>query len=109
MDQDNNSIKCECHGCCMQMLPHPCFTIEQFLEVIYLVQITPEEDLSTTEANNPTLESNDIRYPETPQICTYYEDSSDDEPSSPQGEGVPEENQWAGEEAPDCDVQEAPE
>ncbi|KAG1794278.1 hypothetical protein EV424DRAFT_1548018 [Suillus variegatus] len=72
-------------------------------------QVTPEEDLSATEANNPTLESNDIRYPETPQIRTYYDDSSDDEPSSPQGEGVPEENQWAGEEAPDCDVQEAPE
>ncbi|KAG1718747.1 hypothetical protein EDB19DRAFT_1837629 [Suillus lakei] len=38
MNQDNSSIKCEWHGHCMQMLPHPCFMVEQFLWAIYLVQ-----------------------------------------------------------------------
>ncbi|KAG2739488.1 hypothetical protein P692DRAFT_20881705 [Suillus brevipes Sb2] len=151
MNQDNGSIRCDCHGRCVQMLPHPCFTIEQFLQAIYLVQsgqVGPmtspqpigwernpdgadclvhafhcrcciyaqrphdtgsQEDLPATDANNRASESDDISHPETPQIRTYYEDSSDDEPSSPQGEGVPEENQWTAEEAPDSDVQEAPE
>ncbi|KAG2156994.1 hypothetical protein DEU56DRAFT_905671 [Suillus clintonianus] len=72
-------------------------------------QVTPKEDVPATEANNPTLESDGISYPETRQIRAYYKDSSDEEPSSPQREGAPEENQWTGEEATDCDVQEAPE
>ncbi|KAG1872266.1 hypothetical protein F4604DRAFT_1925886 [Suillus subluteus] len=132
MDQGNGSIKCECHGHCVQMLPHPCFTIEQFLQAIYLVQsgqvgpitspqpigaafmrndlsdaglqVTPEEDLPATEANNPSLESDSTSYPKSPQIRTYYEDSSDDEALPPCGERIPEKSQ--SEDAPDCDVQE---
>ncbi|KAG0697141.1 hypothetical protein DFH29DRAFT_1003994 [Suillus ampliporus] len=65
-------------------------------------QVTSEEDLPATEVNNPTLESDDMYYPESCQIRTYYDDSSDDEAASSQGEGVPEK------EAPDCDVEEAP-
>ncbi|KAG1726205.1 hypothetical protein EDB19DRAFT_1833504 [Suillus lakei] len=98
MNQDNGSIKCEWHGHCMQMLPHPCFAVEQFLQAIYLVQsrqgaasmvITPDE------ANNQSSPH---------QICTYYDNSSDDEASAPCKEGIPE----TGEEAPDCNVEEAP-
>jgi hypothetical protein len=56
-----------------------------------------------TEAINQSLESDVISYSEPPQIRTYYEDSSDDEASAPRGEGILD----TGEEAPDCDVEEA--
>ncbi|KAG2046733.1 hypothetical protein BDR06DRAFT_977278 [Suillus hirtellus] len=33
----HSDIRC-CHNCHIQMLPHPCFTLEQFIEAIWLVQ-----------------------------------------------------------------------
>ncbi|KAG1821441.1 hypothetical protein DFJ58DRAFT_739130 [Suillus subalutaceus] len=69
--------------------------------------VTPEEHLPDTEANSPSLESDDISYTESQRIHTYYE-GSDDEISSPREEGIPEKCQWTGEDAPSCDVEEAP-
>ncbi|KAG2757670.1 hypothetical protein P692DRAFT_20813767 [Suillus brevipes Sb2] len=144
MNQDNGPIKCECHGHCVQMLPHPCFTIEQFLQAIYLVQSgqgwerNPEnadclvhafhcrcciyakptqeagpqatsEDMSDTEApeaSDPSKSDDTQYHAESPQVHTYYE-SSDDE-FSPCEFGLVEISERTREDAPDCDIEEAP-
>ncbi|KAG2739116.1 hypothetical protein P692DRAFT_201873446 [Suillus brevipes Sb2] len=37
MNQDTSNVRC-CHNQRVQMLRHPCFTMEQFIEAIHLVQ-----------------------------------------------------------------------